>query len=88
VGKQIEKRITFSLISNNVVKPEDLEVRVVPVGIYEVAILIKISTMATNKNSLQLGQPVVLTVIYNSIEDGIWFRPQDQREREYIFRRV
>jgi hypothetical protein len=88
VGKQIEKRISFSLISNNVVRPEDLDVRVVPVGIHEVIIFIKVNAMATNRNSLQLGQPIVVTVVYNTVEDSVWFRPQDQTEREYFFRRV
>jgi hypothetical protein len=88
VGGQIERRVSTSLISNNVVRPEDLNVRVVPVGIHEIVILIRVSAMATNRNSLQLGQPVVLLVVYNSVEDSVWFRPQDQTEREYFFRRV
>jgi len=87
-GKAMEQRVKSSLISNNVVRPEDLDVRVTPIGIHEVAIFIRVNAMATNRNSLELGQPVVVAVVYNSVEDSVWFKPQDQREREHIFRRT
>jgi len=88
IAKLIEQRVSSALISNNVVRPEDLGVRVVPTGIHEINILIRVSAMASNRNSLELGEPIVVSVVYNSVEDGIWFVKQDQRERNYFFRGV
>lgn len=82
-GKAIEERVYFALVNQNIVKPEDLSVRVVPIHIHQVAILIRISALATPQNSLVLGQPIVTTLIYDSVEDSVFYIPEDQVEQSY-----
>lgn len=86
VGKKIEDKIFSVLVNHNVVRPEDLTVKVVPVHIHQVCIFIKINALATPQNSLVLGQPIVTTLIYDSVEDSVFYVPENQIERNYIFR--
>jgi hypothetical protein len=86
-GKAIEEGLRSVLITHNIVRPEDLSIRVVPVHIHQVAILIRISALATPQNSLVLGEPVSITLIYDSVEDGIFYIPENRTEENYAFRR-
>ncbi len=86
VGESIEQRVRSVLVSNNVVRPEDLDVRVVPVHIHQILIMIKIRALATPNNSLVLGQPIVTSLVYDSVEDSIWYVTESQKERNYFFR--
>ena len=84
-GKAIQERV-FSIITNhNIVRAGDLAVRVIPVHMHQVAILIRISAMATPDNSLVLGEPISIVLIYDSVEDGIFYVPESQIEQNYAF---
>ena len=85
-GKRIEERVSSVLINHNIVQPGDLNVRVVPVHIHQVAIFIRIAALATPQNSLVLGQPVIVTLIYDSIEDSVFYIPENKLEEEYRFK--
>jgi hypothetical protein len=87
-GKRVEQQIFSVLVNNNVVRPEDLTVKVVPIHIHQIAVFLKISALATPQNSLELGQPVVTALIYDSVEDSVFYVPEDQLKREYAFRRA
>ncbi len=82
-GVRIENRIRDALINANVVQPEDLFVRVVPVGYHEVMIMINISATVTPNNRLELGEPVEINLLYDSMEKGIFFVPINQLDRDF-----
>jgi hypothetical protein len=86
VGKRIEQRVFSALVNHNIVRPEDLTVRVVPIHIHQVGIFIRISALATPQNSLELGEPIVVATIYDSVEDSVFYVPENQLERDYAFR--
>lgn len=85
-GKRIEERIFSTLVNNSIVQAGDLNVRVVPVHIHQVAVLIRISALATPQNSLVLGQPIVITLIYDSVEDSVFYIPENKLEEDYRFK--
>ena len=85
-GKRIEDRIFSVLVNHNIVQPGDLNVRVVPVHIHQVAIFVRISALATPQNSLVLGKPVVITLVYDSVEDSVFYVPENRLEEEYRFK--
>ena len=80
-GKRIEERIVSALTSNNVVRREDLQVKVVPVNIHQVLIMIRIDAVSTPQNSLEVGEPVTVSLIYDSTENNIFFMPINQTDR-------
>ena len=77
-GDAIKNRVISILTSHNIVKRGDLDVRVIPVHIHEVLIMIKVNATATSGNSLELGQPIVMSFIYNSVEDSVWYVPENR----------
>lgn len=80
-GERIEDRIRLKLISTKLVLSSDLGVRVVPIGPHEILIIIAIEALATPGNRLVFGESVVVKLLYDTIEDGIFFLPIDQTER-------
>jgi len=80
-GKRIEERIVSALTSNTVVRREDLQVKVVPVNIHQVLIMIRIDAVSTPQNSLEVGEPVTVSLIYDSTENNIFFMPINQTDR-------
>jgi hypothetical protein len=85
-GKRIEQRVFSTIVNHNIVRPEDLTVKVVPLHIHQVGIFLRISALATPQNSLELGQPIVTAFIYDSVEDSVFYIPENQLERDYAFR--
>lgn len=82
-GEKIRARTRSALIEANVVQAQDLTVRVVPVGYHEILIMISVTAVSTPNNRLELGTPVVINLLYDSIEKGIFFTPINQTDRDF-----
>lgn len=82
-GESIRNRTENALVDSGLVENSDLNVRVTPVGYHEVLIMIQILAVSTPGNRLELGTPVVINLLYDTIEKGIFFAPIDQSERDY-----
>lgn len=81
-GSKIINRITSKIVSNGLVKSEDLQVKVVPIGTNQVLVSIRVQATPTPNNSLQLGQPVVVSLVYDSVENNIFFLPDNVSARD------
>ena len=81
-AKRITDRVTSKLTAIGLVKAEDLTVKIIPVGTSQVLISIRIQATPTPNNSLQLGQPVVVSLVYDSSEQGIFFLPDNVSVRD------
>ena len=84
-GTDIRDRIISVLVSNNVLSAGDFDVRVVPVDIHSVLVMIKVFAMATERNSLEQGQPIVVSLVYDTNEGSALYLPESQIERNYFF---
>lgn len=80
-GEVIQDRVKAALINSGVVQPHDLSVRVVPVGYHEVMIRISVNAISTPNNRLVVGTPVIATLLYDTMENGIFFLPTNENER-------
>jgi hypothetical protein len=87
-GEAIRNRVISVLTSHDVVKRADLDVRIVPVHAHQVLVLIKVLAVATPDNNLKLGQPVVLSFVYDSVEDSVFYVVENRLERNHAFRGV
>lgn len=74
----IKDRLQTKLESNNLIKSGDLSITITPVHVHQILIVLRIQADSTSGNSLQLGQPVVVTLIYDSAENSIFFLPNPQ----------
>lgn len=81
VGEAMQNRLVSRLVAASLVQPEDVEVRVVPVGRHQVLCVISVSATATSGNRLTIGQPVVVTLVYDSLEDSVFFLEESQTSR-------
>jgi hypothetical protein len=73
-GKAIEQRIRNALTI--IATPNDLDVRVIPVGIHRVLIVLNIQVLATEDNGLKAGDAVTVSFLYDYFERGV-FVPLD-----------
>ena len=69
-GKDIENRIRNQLIAAQLVKPEDIFVKVVPVGLYRVMVIIRVLTIATANNKLVPGDMLSVSLVFDSTEQS------------------
>lgn len=69
----IEERISSSLITFGTIDAKDITVRVIPVQRHMVMVIITISAEATQYNSLTAGEPVKVTLTYDTLEDTVFF---------------
>ena len=67
-----------ALVTNKIVKRVDLSIRPIPVSRYEILIVIKIEAQPTSNNSLRIGEPPVVTLLYNYLEQGISYIENNQ----------
>ena len=81
IARAIEERITSSVSAAGILNPSDLQVRVVPVQNHIVLVTLTISAEATSRNSLVVGEPVIVSLTYDSLEDSIFFLPINDTER-------
>ncbi len=70
-ASSIVNRITTSLISNNIVRADDVSVRVIPVGKSEILIIVSIQALATQNNSIIDNNNIVVTFSFDYSEEGI-----------------
>lgn len=84
-GTRIEDRVkTVLTTGTNLVLSGDLAVRVVPISYHEVLIVIKISAVSTALNRLRVGEPLQITLLYDTMENGLFFVTLDQRKRDEL----
>jgi len=69
----IHDRVRISIISQDVVNEEDLTVNVIPTHKYEVLIIIRVQATPTPYNNLGQGNVLVVSAIYDYLEQGINF---------------
>jgi len=81
-GKAIEDRIISSLVGLGIVTRGDLSVRVMPVEAHAVMITITVNAEATADNSLVVGEPILVSLVYDSIEDSVFFLSVGELERQ------
>jgi hypothetical protein len=74
-GQAIEDRIRLKLAEANIVQREDLNVRVVPTGPHQIMIMINVSVLATAQNQLTLAEPVNVSLLYDTMENNLFFMP-------------
>lgn len=83
-GKRIEERVKSRLVSASIVQSGDVQVKVIPVHVNQIMIAIRIQAVATPGNSLKLGEPVVISFLYDSSEHDIFFLPPAQKDRDKL----
>jgi hypothetical protein len=74
-ANKLYTRLIIKLTENGIVSREDLNIQIVPVGIYQVMIMISVSVAATANNKLVVGQVVNVNIIYDTSENGILVVP-------------
>jgi len=74
-GKSIENRVKYQLIAAGIVRPEEISVRVTPIGIYRVMIMIQVLTLATANNRLVPGDSLTVTLAFDTIEHSVMVLP-------------
>lgn len=81
-GEAIEERVRLSLIDAGIVDPEDLFVRVIPLSIHRIMISISVLTLATPNNRLSTGEPIIVTLVFDTTEGGIFVQPISKMREE------
>lgn len=79
---KITDRVVSKLTAQGLVKAEDLKVKLTPIGTNQVLVSIRVQATPTPNNSLQLGQPLVVTLVYDSIEQSVFFLPDNVSVRD------
>lgn len=82
-AKLLEERIRSSLTAYNTVRSEDLIIRVIPINSNQLLIALAINVNATPTNGLKPGEPAVISLTYDSLEDQVFFMPINQLVRNY-----
>ena len=84
IGKTIEDRVKSRLSGSQVAQSQDILVKVVPVHANQILIVIRIQAISTPRNSLKPGEPVVVSLVYDSTEHDIFFLPPSQKDKEKL----
>ncbi len=74
-ARLMEARLKASL--SVIVQPEDLFIRVVPVGPHKVMITLQIEVLATRANKLATGDLVSITLLFDYMERGVFATIED-----------
>ena len=69
----LKERVKITLSSSGIVRDGDLVVRVVPVHIHRVLIIIGIKALATQFNSLEVGQRLTVALLFDTMEHQVSF---------------
>lgn len=83
VAVDMQQRIVARIAAVGVARAEDLNVRIVPVGKAQVLTIIQVNAMSTPGNNLTVGQPLVVSFLYDSLEDSIFFMEESKAEHDY-----
>jgi hypothetical protein len=76
VSDAIHDRVRIAIVSAGVVQEEDLEVKVIPVHIHKVLIVLQVAALPSPTNGLDQNQTVVVSVLFDFMEQGIFFLDQ------------
>lgn len=80
-GQKIAQRVKSRIVAMGIAEASDITVRVVPIGIHEVAILVKVDAASTSGNRLQPGESLVVSTLFDSNEGEVLVLPRSQKER-------
>ena len=83
VGIAMRDRMISRLVAAQIVQQEDISARVVPVGKHQVLLILSVSATATAGNNLSVGQPVVVTFLYDSLEDSVFFLEESKKAHDF-----
>ena len=83
IGAIMEDRIRSKILSPGIVEPGDIQVKLIPVSSSTVMINILIQAAATPANNLTVGEPLAVTLLYDSLEDSVFFLAGSRAEIEY-----
>lgn len=72
-ANSIIDRLRTAIITNNVVKSEDLIVKIMPIDRHRILIMVSIDATSTSNNSIIRGSNPVVTILYDWTERGILF---------------
>ncbi len=72
-SRKLTDRIKTSLVSNNLVRANDIAIRTVPIDRHRLFIIIAISAASTPNNSVLSDGRVTVTIVYDYTEQGISF---------------
>jgi hypothetical protein len=75
-SRAIVERLRTALITNNVVRSEDLIVKIVPISRHQVLIIVSVDATPTQNNSIIKNAPAVVSIIYDYQERGLFFLDQ------------
>jgi len=83
IGGLIEDRVRSRILDIGIVPDSALGIRVSPVGEHEVIIIITIQATATPNNRLTPGDPLTITLTYDTIENSIFFIPRNPIKQQF-----
>ncbi len=86
MGKQIEERVKSRLVSSSLLQAQDVQIKVIPVHVNQIMIVVRVQAVATSGNSLTIGEPIVVSFLYDSTEHDIFFLPPAQKDKDKIHR--
>jgi len=72
-GEAIHDRLRVALTSANVVREEDLKIRIVPVHRNKVLVVVMIDAIPTAYNQLDQGDKVSVNIVFDYLERGVFF---------------
>lgn len=75
-GGAIEDRLRFQILDAGIVRAEDLAVRAVPIGMYRIMVVITVTAIATSNNRLDVSNPVVVTLAFDTTEQSVMVLPR------------
>ena len=76
IAAQVTDRLKVSLAAARVAASEDISIRIVPVHVNKVLIIIGINAVATAFNNLQPDDKMLITFVFDSVEQQIHFLDQ------------
>jgi len=82
VGEAMRSRFKSRLVAAGILRSEDVSVRVIPVGRHQALIMLNVEATATSGNNISIGEPVVVTFLYDTLEDSVFFLEESQITRD------
>lgn len=69
----IIERLRTAILTNNIVRSEDLLIKIMPIDRHKILILVSIDAASTPNNSIIRGSNPVIAIVYDWFERGILF---------------
>lgn len=82
-AEKIRNRLLTRLPALGIVQKEDLSARVFPISPAEMMAIVTVNAAATPGNGLSSGELVVVSVVYDSLEDSVFYVSESQIGKEY-----